>query len=408
MSKMSPLEIRSSLSLGLIFFLRMFGLFLILPVFSLFALDIQHATPTLVGFALGIYGLTQAMFQIPFGMLSDRFGRKPMITIGLIVFFVGSVIAGSSENIYWLIIGRALQGAGAVASVIMALLADNVSTEHRTKAMAMIGMSVGLAFLLSFVVGPMLSEYLGLSGLFFMTAIIALIALVVLHFIVPNSQQTFHKETELDLSQLSIVIRDKGLLSLDLGIFILHLILTANFIVIPIILFENLGIHSAEHWQIYLPAMLLAITIMIPFVLIADKKQKGPIFYLMMIGVLLFSQFGFFLIGHDYWLVFLFLTLFFTAFNFLEASLPALISKTVAPERKGTALGIYSTSQFMGSFIGGILGGYAFSRFGISSVFMLSAGFISLWLLLTFFSLDLLDTNKKIVSNKAEILSGKG
>lgn len=395
MSKMTPIEVRSSLSLGLIFFLRMFGLFLILPVFSLFALDMEHATPALVGFALGVYGLTQALFQIPFGMLSDRLGRKPMITLGLIIFFVGSVLAGCAEDIYWLIIGRALQGAGAVASVIMALVADNVSTEHRTKSMAMIGMSVGIAFLLSFVIGPALSELLGLSGLFFMTAVIALIALAVLHFVVPNSQQTFHKETELDLSQLSQVLRNKGLLSLDAGIFVLHLILTANFIVIPIILFENLGIKSTEHWQTYLPAMLLAIAIMVPFVIVADKKQKGPIFYLMMIGILLLSQFGFFLIDDNYWGVFLFLTLFFTAFNFLEASLPSLISKTVNPERKGTALGVYSTSQFMGSFIGGLLGGYAFSLYGISGVFILSAGFISLWLVITFFSLDLLDTYKK-------------
>ena len=392
---MTPLEVRSSLSLGIIFFLRMFGLFLILPVFSLFALDMQHATPALVGFALGVYGLTQALFQIPFGMLSDRFGRKPMITLGLIIFFIGSVIAGNADTIYWLIIGRALQGAGAVASVIMALVADNVTTEHRTKAMAMIGMSVGIAFLLSFVIGPALSEILGLSGLFFMTAGIALLALAVLHFIVPDSQQSFHKETELDRSQLSEVIRNKGLLSLDLGIFILHLILTANFIVIPIILFENLGVKSAEHWQIYLPAMLIAIAIMIPFVFFADKQNKGPLFYLIMIGVLLLSQFGLFFEDNNYWIVFLFLILFFTAFNFLEASLPSLISKTVNPDRKGTALGVYSTSQFLGAFIGGLLGGYAFSEYGISGVFLLSAAFISLWLIITFFSLDLLDTNKK-------------
>ncbi len=381
-TKMSPQELRGTVTLALIFFLRMLGLFLILPVFSLYALKIDAATPILVGAALGIYGLTQALFQIPFGMLSDKYGRKPMITLGLILFIIGSLVAGYADDIYLLLIGRALQGAGAIASTVMALAADLTSKEQRTKAMTLIGISVGIAFAAAFILGPILSTYIGLSGLFYVTAILAVVAIAVLYLFVPDTKIEMHDDTGMNLNELKTVLGDKVLQGFDFGIFSLHMILMANFIVIPIILLETIGIQSALHWQVYLPVMLLSIFIMAPFVLMADRKQLGSLFYVYAIGLLLLSQIGFAISTDTFWNVLLQMVLFFTAFNFLEASLPSLISKAANPKRKGTALGVYSTSQFLGAFIGALSGGYLYGRFGHSGVFIFGAVTAFIWFIL--------------------------
>lgn len=377
-AKMSPDELRASTALGLIFFLRMFGLFLILPVFSLYAIDYTHATATLVGLALGIYGLTQALFQIPFGVLSDKIGRKPVIISGLLLFMVGSVIAALASDIYLMIIGRALQGAGAIASAIIAFTSDLVSPQHRTKAMALIGMSIGIAFCTAFVLGPVLSNYIGFSGLFYLTAGLGLTGIFCLRF-VPETNTAYQHDGGVNLAEIKKVLSDRLLLMFDLGIFILHMVLTANFVIVPVLLLDTIGIETAQHWQLYLPVMLVSIMLMAPFVMVADRKQLGPLLYTLMIGVLLISQISFAFLELGLWTVLLNMTLFFVAFNFLEASLPSLISKSVDPRRKGTALGIYSTSQFMGAFVGGLCGGYLFGAIGYGAVFLFCALGIAAW-----------------------------
>ena len=380
-AKMSPLELRGSASLALIFFLRMFGLFLILPVFALYARDLEGSTPTLIGIGLGIYGLTQASLQIPFGMLSDKLGRKPVILTGLILFIAGSLIAGFSDNIYVTIIGRALQGAGAVASAIMALAADLTREQHRTKAMAMIGMSVGLAFSLSFVVGPALVGSLKLSGLFFVTATLALISIIVLFTLVPTPDLSeVHGETTVNLGLLKTVLTDYRLLGFDLGIFVLHMILMANFVVIPAVLYDTLGIASSQHWLVYLPVLLLSLFMIVPFIIMADRKKLTNVFYTGAICLLLLAELLLAMFSQYKWPVFIFLTLFFVAFNYLEASLPSLISKSVQANRKGTALGIYSTSQFLGTFLGGLSGGILYQHFQAMGVFLLCAFAALIWL----------------------------
>lgn len=382
--KMSSLELKSSASLALIFFLRMFGLFLILPVFALFASDLEGANPTLIGIGLGIYGLSQALLQIPFGMLSDRFGRKPIIATGLLIFILGSVIAGLAENIYIVILGRALQGAGAVASAIMALAADLTRNEHRTKAMAIIGMSVGLAFSLAFVVGPILANYLKLSGLFFVTASLALVAIGILFYLVPNPEHSeYHGETGINFSLLKTVLKNKTLLNFDLGIFILHLVLMANFIAIPFALSESIGIKLAQHWQIYLPVLLLSILLIVPFIMKADRGNSSAKYYATAILLLALSQLLMAFFHSNLWPLFAELVLFFVAFNYLEASLPSLISKSVEKNSKGTALGVYSTSQFIGTFLGGLAGGYLFEHYQYQGVFFLGLTMTSFWFLIT-------------------------
>ena len=380
-AKMSPLELRGSASLALIFFLRMFGLFLILPVFALYARDLEGSTPTLIGIGLGIYGLTQASLQIPFGMLSDKLGRKPIILTGLILFIAGSLIAGFSDNMHVTIIGRALQGAGAVASAIMALAADLTREQHRTKAMAMIGMSVGLAFSLSFVVGPALVGSLKLSGLFFVTASLALFSIIVLFTLVPDPDLSeVHGETTVNPGLLKTVLTDYRLLGFDLGIFILHMILMANFVVIPAVLYDTLGIASSQHWLVYLPVLLLSLFLIVPFIIMADRKNLTNVFYTAAICLLLVAELLLALFNQYKWPVFILLTLFFVAFNYLEASLPSLISKSVQANRKGTALGVYSTSQFLGTFLGGLSGGILYQHYQAPGVFLLCAFAALIWL----------------------------
>ena len=389
--KMTSFELRSAASLALIFFLRMFGLFMILPVLSLYTGDMAGATPILIGLAIGIYGLTQAILQIPFGMFSDRIGRKPVIAMGLLIFAIGSVIAALSDNIYILILGRALQGAGAIAASIMALAADLTRESQRTKAMAIIGISIGMAFTLAFIAGPVLNIWLGLDGLFWAAAALGLLAIVVLFTWVPHPDHSeFHPETETESRNFVDVLKNPDLLRLDASILILHLILTASFVVLPLALRDHAGLAPEHHWKTYLPVMLLSIVFMVPFIRLAEtqKIQKNternlakPIF----IGAVILLALAEFGLWQGYsstiWLSVMLLA-FFTAFNYLEAALPSLVSRTAPVERKGTALGVYSTSQFLGAFIGGTLGGWLYGKTGIGSVFLINAIFILIWLVI--------------------------
>lgn len=385
-SGMTALERRASVSLAAIYMLRMIGMFLILPVFSILARDLEGATPLLVGLAISAYGLTQALFQIPFGIWSDRWGRKPVITFGLLLFVFGSAFAALSDSIWGVIFGRSLQGAGAVAAVVMALAADLTREENRTKAMAMIGISIGISFAISIVLGPVLSTWMGLSGLFWLITGLAALSILVLHLFVPTPLRSrFHGDAQLRTNSLGKIFTSPELLRLDLGIFTLHLMLTASFVVIPVLMRDGLGLDTSSHWKIYLPVFLLAIASMVPFVILAEKKRKMKPVFVSFVGLVALSLAGFVFLGDRLWGVFFLLYLFFTGFNLLEATLPSMVSKIAPPDLKGTAMGVYSTFQFLGAFAGGTGAGFLLGRFGEDAVFLFAAGAGVIWFWVAFF-----------------------
>ena len=381
----SPLEKRAGVSLAAIYAVRMVGLFMILPVFSLYADEFEGATPTLIGLALGIYGLTQALLQIPYGMLSDRFGRKPMIALGLVVFALGSLVAADAETIYEVIAGRALQGAGAVAAVLMALAADLSREEHRLKMMSFIGISIGFAFAVSMVMGPILNQHIGLSGLFKFTAVLAVLALFILFFWVPNPQKSmFHRDTQATPTLFKTVLADGQLLRLDFGIMVLHMVLMATFVAFPLMLQDQAGLASEDHWKLYLPVFLLSVAFMVPFIIVAETKRRMKSVFVGAIGVLAIAELNLLFGGESVWHLALCMVVFFTAFNLLEASLPSLVSKMSPADRKGTAMGVYSSSQFLGAFIGGALGGITYEMAGAQGVYSMCGFALLLWLLLAY------------------------
>jgi predicted MFS family arabinose efflux permease len=378
---MTPFEKRAASALAAIFSFRMLGLFMILPVFALYADGFEGVTHTKIGIAIGAYGLTQALLQIPYGMMSDRWGRKPVIVVGLLIFGLGSVIAAYATTIEGVIFGRALQGAGAIASVIMALLADLTREEHRTKAMATIGISIGFSFLIAMVLGPIMGSWVGIKGIFLLTAILAVVGIIILLFVVPNPRDShFHQDAETRPTLLREVIKDGQLLRLDLGIFTLHLVLTANFVVIPFML-RDTGLDVSSQWIFYLPVMVLAMGCMVPFIIIAEKYHKMKTVFSGAIAALVIAELLMTLAEGNVWMIAVIVWLFFTAFNLLEASLPSLVSKFSPATRKGTAMGIYSSSQFIGTFLGGIIGGSVYSVGGDSGVFLVCAALLVIWLI---------------------------
>ncbi|MEN8214628.1 MAG: MFS transporter [Pseudomonadota bacterium] len=379
---MTSTEKRAAVSLASIYALRMLGLFMIMPVFAIYAEQLEYVTPVLIGLAIGIYGLTQALLQIPFGMLSDHIGRKPVIVAGLLLFALGSVIAAMADNIYWIIAGRAIQGSGAIAAAVMALLADLTTESHRTKAMATIGASIGMAFTAALVIGPILNEWIGVPGIFWLTAALAMGGVMIILFVVPAPDHLWlHRDAEPVAGQFGGVLRNVELLRLDFGIFVMHLVMTSFFLAFPLLLRDVGGIESGDHWKVYLPVLLLAVALMIPFVIIAEKRGKMKQIFLSAIILLIMSLAGIALLATGRWGLIAWLLLFFTAFNLLEATLPSLISKVAPVTSKGTAMGVYSTSQFAGAFAGGAAGGWVHHAFGLSAVFVFAALLVILWLL---------------------------
>jgi len=375
-------ERRATLGLAGIYGSRMLGLFLILPVFALYAEHLASATPVLIGMAIGIYGLTQAVLQIPFGLLSDRIGRKPVIVGGLLLFTLGSVIAATADDIGMIIVGRAIQGSGAIAAAVMALLADLTRDSQRTKAMAAVGIAIGMSFTVALIAGPFFNAWIGVPGLFWITAALAIAGILILLLVVPTPKHSsVHSEAEPVPALFGKVLRDTQLLRLDAGIFTLHLVLTALFLALPLTL-RDAGLPVEEHTWLYLPVMLLSMGLMVPFVIMAEKKGKMKQVFTAAIGALGIALLGFWLFSGSIWGLGLMLLLFFTGFNLLEATLPSLVSKLAPGAIRGTAMGVYSTSQFSGAFVGGLLGGWVHARFGETSVFLLGAGFILTWLLL--------------------------
>ena len=379
---MTALEIRSSVSLASIFALRLLGLFLILPVFAIYAESIPGGTDaTLVGIALGIYGLTQGLLQIPYGAASDRWGRKPIIAAGLVVFAAGSFIAAAATDIVWTIVGRAIQGAGAISAAVTAFIADSTRDAHRTKAMALVGGSVALTFAGSLVLAPLLYPLIGVRGLFAMTGVLVVMALGVLFWVVPTALPTNTKAKEDGKSSTRAVLLDRQLLRLNIGIFILHTVLMALFVVIPFLMVQG-GLPLPDHWKIYFPAVMLSFALMAKPLIEAERRSLMRPLFLGSIALVLAAQLGFLLLGDTLLMLALWLLVFFTGFNILEASLPSLVSRVAPGSAKGLALGIYNTAQALGLFAGGALGGVIVARWGSGAVFVFAAIVTAGWWLI--------------------------
>ncbi len=381
--KMSPAELRATIGLAGVYGLRMLGLFIILPVFAFYAEDLPGGNNyTLVGIALGAYGLTQAVLQIPFGWLSDRIGRKPVIYLGLILFAVGSLIAAAATDIYWVILGRIIQGAGAISAAVMALAADLTREEHRTKAMATIGMTIGIVFAISLIAAPILNQWIGVPGIFAMTGVLALMAMVVVKIIIPDPQiSRFHSDTEASAASFTSVLRNTQLLRLNYGIFALHATLMALWLVVPLTL-RQAGMIAENHWQIYLPVLLLSIVLIIPAIIYSEKRAKLKLVFTTAIAILLAGQILLAITFDSIGGTAVALLVYFTAFNLLEASLPSLISKIAPVGAKGTAIGIYSSTQFLGAFAGAAVGGYLFGMYGSHALYAFCGLLLAVWLIL--------------------------
>jgi MFS family permease len=377
---MTALERRTVAALAGLYCFRMLGLFMVLPLLALYAQDYTGSSAFLLGLALGAYGLAQALLQIPLGMLSDRIGRVPVIVVGLLVFAAGSLWAAQAESIYGVIGGRFMQGAGAIASTVMALLSDLTRDEQRTKAMAIVGMSIGLAFAVALVAGPILASFGGLSAVFNVTAGLAFIGIVIVLFAVPRARQIrpTHGETGTVPALLLRSLFEPALARLNLGIFALHFILMAMFVVLPLVLEDSIGVHRDGHWKVYLPVLALSIAGMATLMIVAERYGRLKNAFLLAVLAIGVSQWA--LGGAAGPAVFyLGLWLFFVGFNYLEASLPSLVSKTVYAGGKGTALGVYSSFQFLGAFAGGLGGGWALQNYGASGVFACCALVALIW-----------------------------
>lgn len=379
---MSPVERRAAFSIAGIFSTRMLGLFMIFPVFALFAeMEFENVTGLQIGLAMGIYGLTQALLQIPYGMLSDRFGRKPLIIVGMLVFMIGSMICAVADSIEMMIIGRAIQGMGAVAAVLMASVGDLVTEQFRLRAMSIVGMTIGLSFTLSLVAGPLLATWISVRGIFWVIAALSVVGMLLVWLAMPEiKKQEYQRESLADPSQFKEVLKNGQLLRLDLGVFVLHAMLTAMFIVLPLSLRDQAGLDVMSHWVIYLPVMLLSFVLMVPFIIQAESRGKMKQIFVGAVAAVTVLQLAFLWFGNGFWSLFILLLAFFTAFNLLEASLPSLVVKLSPADKKGTASGIYSTSQFMGAALGGVIGGYCYQYYGMEGVFAFTTVIGVLWL----------------------------
>ncbi len=381
--RMSPSEIKAVAGLASIYGLRMLGMFLILPVFGLYAAHLPGANQMLIGIALGIYGLTQALLQLPFGMASDHFGRKRVMYVGLALLAVGSFIAAVADDIHLIIVGRALQGAGAISAVITALLADLTREEHRTKAMAMIGGTIGITFSVSLVVASPLEHWIGVPGIFALTGMLAIVALAVVRFVIPDPQASrFHSDAEASPARLKDVLRDAELMRLNFGIFALHAAQMALFVVLPFALKDAGGLEPARHWLVYLPVMAGAFAVMLPALIYAERKMRLKEIFLASIALMFVTQLMLAEFIDVFWGMVLSLFSYFIAFNVLEATLPSIISKLAPASAKGTAMGVYNTCQSFGMFLGGAVGGYFAHYHGDAAVFWFCSALVAVWFLL--------------------------
>ena len=359
----------------------MLGLFLILPVFAVHAMHLKGGGDhTLVGVALGTYGLTQGVLQIPYGMASDHYGRKRMIILGLVLFALGSFIAAIGDDIYVIIAGPAIQGAGAISAPVMAFLADLTREQHRTKAMALVGSSIGLMFALSLVASPLLYRHIGMGGIFVLTGVLALLAIWVVVSVVPEEALVIiEAEEHVEPARLGDVLRNPDLLRLNFGIFSLHVVQMAIFVVVPLALVSAGGLLVDQHWKVYLPVVLASFVLMLPPIFYAEKKDSIKPVFLASIALMALVQLGLAFALQNFTALVILLLGFFVAFNILEASLPSLVSRTAPGRAKGTALGVYNTTQSLGLFVGGAAGGWLMQHHGQVPVFVFGMALIVLW-----------------------------
>ena len=382
LNKFSPLEKRAVLSIASLYGFRMLGLFMVLPVMSLYFEGYHQSSAFLLGLALGIYGLTQAIFQIPLGLLSDKIGRRPVILGGLLFFILGSVVAATTESAIGVVIGRGLQGIGAIASTLMALVTDLTAEQNRTKAMASIGGSIGISFAVAMVLGPIVATYFGMAGIFWLTALMGLIGAVIVFKAIPKTiSMRKNRETQTDLHQLSSLFIEPSLMRLNIGIFFLHLTLMAAFVVIPTVLVNQLSIDPGQLWWVYLSLIGGGFIAMLPAMIFAEKRRAQKKIFVAAVGLMTAAMF---VLGstQSAVLILLMLFIYFAAFNLLEASLPSWLSKVCPVGNRGTAMGVYSTCQFLGAFAGGILGGFALANLGVEGLFLLLAVMLLFWCLL--------------------------
>lgn len=379
---MSALELRASAALASVFGLRLFGMFVILPVFAIYAETLPGGgNLTLVGIAIGAYGLTQAVLQIPFGWWSDRIGRKPVVYLGLLMFAAGSFVAAMAPDIYVVIAGRILQGAGAISAAVIALASDLTREEHRTKSMAIIGSTIGVAFALSLAVAPWLNQLIGVPGIFALTGVLALGAMLVVWRMVPPVIDLPVPRSSSLFADLKSVMADTQLARLNWGIFALHAVLMALFIAVPFAL-RDAGLSLNHHWKIYLPVMLASFVLMLPAVMGAHDPRKLKRWFVVSVALLLVVHLAMPWLTGGMWLIALFLLIFFVPFNVLEAMLPSLVSRMAPPHLKGAAIGIYSSVQFLGTFVGAAAGGYLYERWGVTGVVVPGVIVLAIWLIL--------------------------
>ncbi|HDJ1438458.1 MFS transporter [Serratia rubidaea] len=380
---MTPLERRATWGLGTVFSLRMLGMFMVLPVLTTYGMALNGASETLIGIAIGIYGLAQAVFQIPFGLISDRIGRKPLIVGGLLVFALGSAIAALSDSIWGIILGRALQGSGAIAAAVMALLSDLTREQNRTKAMAFIGISFGITFAIAMVLGPVITHALGLHALFWMIAALALCGIVITLLVVPSADRhVLNRESSMVRGSFSKVLSNPRLLKLNIGIMCLHILLMSSFVALPLAM-EKAGLAASSHWIVYLVTMLVSFVSVVPFIIYAEKKRRMKQVFMGCVAVLFAAELVLLISGQHLWGIIAGVQLFFMAFNVMEAILPSLISKESPAGYKGTAMGVYSTSQFIGVAIGGSLGGWLYGLHGAGLVFIAGALIAAGWFIIS-------------------------
>lgn len=378
--KMTPGELRATWGLGTVFSLRMLGMFMVLPVLTTYGMALQGASEALIGVAIGIYGLAQAIFQIPLGLLSDRIGRKPLIVGGLAVFVAGSVIAALSHSILGIILGRALQGSGAIAAAVMALLSDLTREQNRTKAMAFIGVSFGITFAIAMVLGPIVTHSLGLNALFWMITVLATLGIILTLWVVPNStSHVLNRESSMVKGSFSKVLAEPRLLKLNLSIMCLHILLMSTFVSLPGQL-AYAGFPAAEHWKVYLATMVIAFVTVVPSIIYAETKRRIKQVFLFCVELIIVAEIVLWRAGQHFWELVIGVQLFFLVFNLMEALLPSLISKESPAGYKGTAMGVYSTSQFLGMAFGGSLGGWIDGTFDGQTVFLAGAVLAIVWL----------------------------
>jgi MFS family permease len=372
---MDASERRSVGVVALISMIRMFGLFALLPVLSLYAMDLDQATPLLVGLAVGAYGLTQAGFQVPFGALSDRIGRMPVIIIGLGIFAAGSILAAMSDSIYGIIAGRLLQGAGAISATLSALITDATRKEVRTKSMALFGIGIGLSFMIAMVAGPLLAASFGVRSLFWIAAGLAVVAAALLKLL-PDIPRATKRESW----SLRPALR-ADLLRVDSYVFLLHVIMTATFVALPFLLSRRLQMPLADHWKMYVGALLLSLLIAVPMILQDHRQGKGRLIG-MAVSMILIAQLVLTFLGFSVAPVFVALVIYFAGFNFLEAGLPARLSMLADDDVRGASLGVFSSAQFLGAFVGGLIGGRFLGNGRPADVFFVCALLAGIWLAL--------------------------